>query len=247
MSTVRWYELQREFVDNKTQYIFVFSWGQSKHCPTVVHRSEMQENVVLERTYRSHHDKCAGQGVLWLFLNRRAAARYRALASIIPGYERPEQTSVCYKISLVKLITNLNVILYLSTCNTVHVSVLTLCGNKMPTTCNRWFLLQIILLAQHVSGTTMPIIRSWRLLYKWLLPVVFAPNTTGSNHLYNTLELLIMGIVVSETCWASNKICNKNYLLHIVGILFPHINDDAWSKPHQICTNTLYDYAIINY
>ena len=28
--------------------------------------------------------------------------------------------------------------------------------------------------------------------------------------LYNTLELLIMGIVVSETCWASNKICNKN-------------------------------------
>jgi len=22
--------------------------------------------------------------------------------------------------------------------------------------------------------------------------------------------------------------------LHLVGILFPHINDDAWSKPHQI-------------
>jgi len=29
------------------------------------------------------------------------------------------------------------------------------------------FLLQILLLAQHVSGTTMPVIRSW------LLPVVF--------------------------------------------------------------------------
>jgi len=28
--------------------------------------------------------------------------------------------------------------------------------------------------------------------------------------LYNTLELLIMGIVVPETCWASNKICNTN-------------------------------------
>ena len=26
------------------------------------------------------------------------------------------------------------------------------------------------------------------------------PNTTGSNHLYNTLELLMMGIVVPETC-----------------------------------------------
>jgi len=23
--------------------------------------------------------------------------------------------------------------------------------------------------------------------------------------------------------------------LHLVGILFPHINDDAWSKPHQNC------------
>ena len=99
------------------------------------------------------------------------------------------------------------------------------------------FLLQILLLAQHVSGTIMPIIRSSRVLYKWLLPVVFgawssscrygvelrvvcpvcgqhttlsstpyrqlenqAPNTTGSSHLYNTLELLMMGIIVPETC-----------------------------------------------
>jgi hypothetical protein len=27
-----------------------------------------------------------------------------------------------------------------------------------------------------------------------------APSTTGNNHLYNTLELLMMGIVVPETC-----------------------------------------------
>ena len=27
-----------------------------------------------------------------------------------------------------------------------------------------------------------------------------APNTTGSNHLYNTLELLMIGIVVPEKC-----------------------------------------------
>jgi hypothetical protein len=134
-------------------------------------------------------------------------------------------------------------------------------GNKMPTRCNRWFLLQILLLAQHVSGTIMPIIRSLRVLYRWLPPVVFgfqvvgmvwswglcvrfaesswglcvrfagccpqtghitlsstpyrklenqAPKTTGGNHLYNTLELLMMGIMVPRTCWASNKICNKN-------------------------------------
>jgi hypothetical protein len=57
-----------------------------------------------------------------VFLNRRASARYRALASIIPGRERPEETAICYEISLVHLIANLNVILYLSTCHTVYVS-----------------------------------------------------------------------------------------------------------------------------
>ena len=43
----------------------------------------------------------------------------------------------------------------------------------MTTRCNRCFLLQILLLAQHVSGTIMPIIRSSRVLYRCLLPVVF--------------------------------------------------------------------------
>ena len=40
-----------------------------------------------------------------------------------------------------------------------------ICGNEKPTRCNRGFLLQILLLAQHVSGTTTPIIRSSRVLY----------------------------------------------------------------------------------
>jgi len=61
-----------------------------------------------------------------VFLKRRAAVRYRALASIIPGRERPEEITICYKISLVQLINNLNVILYLLTCHTVHISVLIL-------------------------------------------------------------------------------------------------------------------------
>ena len=61
-----------------------------------------------------------------VFLNRRAATRYRAPASIIPGRERPEETTMFYKISLVQLITNLNVILYLSICHTVYISVLIL-------------------------------------------------------------------------------------------------------------------------
>jgi len=61
-----------------------------------------------------------------VFLNCRAVAQYRALASIIPGHERPEETTICYKISLVQLINNLNVISYLSTCHIVYISVLIL-------------------------------------------------------------------------------------------------------------------------
>ena len=42
-------------------------------------------------------------------------------------------------------------------------------------------LLQNVLFAQHVSGTTMPIIRSSRVLYRWLLPVVaVAPHQTDN-------------------------------------------------------------------
>ena len=53
-------------------------------------------------------------------------------------------------------------------------------------------------------------------------------NTTGSDHLYNTLELLMMGIVLPETCWACIKICNKYHLLHLVGSLFPHNILNFW-------------------
>jgi hypothetical protein len=44
----------------------------------------------------------------------------------------------------------------------------------------------------------------------------------------------MMGIMMPEICWATNKICNKKHLLQLVGILFPHINDDARSKSLQI-------------
>ena len=57
------------------------------------------------------------------------------------------------------------------------------------------------------------------MVWSWGLCVRFAGCC-----LYNTLELLMMGIAVPETCWASNKICNKNHLLRLVGILFPHIS-----------------------
>ena len=78
------------------------------------------------------------------------------------------------------------------------------------------FLLQILLLARHVSDTTMPIIRSSRVLYGgcclWYFVLWFSSCCSGvelENHStkynrqqppYNTLELLMMGIVVPETC-----------------------------------------------
>jgi len=88
----------------------MFSWlQQNKYQPFFVY--------VLYKEFRSSRA---------VFLNRRVAALYRALASIMPGRERPEETTLCYKISLVQLVTNLNVILYLSTCHTVYISVLIL-------------------------------------------------------------------------------------------------------------------------
>jgi hypothetical protein len=112
-----------------------------------------------------------------------------------------------------------------------------MCGNKMPTISNRWFLLQILLLAQHVSGTIMPIIRSSKVLYRWLLPLVFGASVFKLS-VWCVAEGYVYGLRAAArkpyTCWASNKICNKNHLLRLVGILFPHINDAARTKSHQI-------------
>ena len=46
--------------------------------------------------------KCFTRWSRAVFLNRWAAARYRALVSIIPGRERPDETTICYKISLIE-------------------------------------------------------------------------------------------------------------------------------------------------
>jgi hypothetical protein len=81
------------------------------------------------------------------------------------------------------------------------------------------------------------------MVWSWRLCVRFAgcPHQIpqADNHMYNTIELLMMGIMVPETCLTSNKICNKNHLLHLVGILFPHTNADARSKSLQICITIL--------
>ena len=79
-------------------------------------------------------------------------------------------------------------------------------------------LLQNLLFAQHVSGTIMLIIRSSTVLYRWMLLVVFGAlvfklsvwcgaegyvsglRAVAVKHLRNALELLMMGIMVPETC-----------------------------------------------
>ena len=96
-------------------------------------------------------------------------------------------------------------------------------GNKMPTRCNRGFYCRSYCLlnmfraplcqspgAQEyytvvaACGISCCDFQVVVLVWSWGLCV------HRHQLLYNTLELLMLGIVVPETCWASNKICNKN-------------------------------------
>jgi len=60
-------------------------------------------------------------------------------------------------------------------------------------------LLQILLLAQHVSGTIMPIIRSSTVLYRWLLPVVFGA-VRMEDIIYKLNGIRVLG-VLSIVCY----------------------------------------------
>jgi hypothetical protein len=67
-----------------------------------------------------------------------------------------------------------------------------------------------------------------------------APNTTDINHLYNTLELLMMDIMVPETCWASSKICNKNSSVAYSWYFISTYNRWLfWSFPRQVLPSCL--------
>ena len=131
-----------------------------------------------------------------------------------------------------------------------------ICGNKMPTRCNRGFYCRSYCLLNMFRAPLCPssgaqdyytvvaacgisccgfqvagLVWSWGLCVRftgcWFTSILRTGRITFSsipdqqleNHstkyhrqqpLYNTLELLMMDIVVPETCWASNKICNKN-------------------------------------
>ena len=83
------------------------------------------------------------------------------------------------------------------------------------------FLLQILLRAQHVSGTIMPIIRSSKVLYRWFLPVVFGA----------------LVFKLSVWCGPGGNVSGlqpAKRLLHLVGTLFPHITVTSYALGHNI-------------
>jgi hypothetical protein len=103
-------------------------------------------------------------------------------------------------------------ITYNNACNTIQI-----CGNKMPTRCNRRVIIADLIACSTCFGhhyahhqeveiiiQVVAVCRIWCLVFKLSVYCVAAgcvsglraAFTTDSNHLYNTLELLMMGIMV---------------------------------------------------
>jgi len=109
-----------------------------------------------------------------------------------------------------------------------------ICRNKMPTRCSRGFYCRSYCMLNMFRAPLCPssgvqeyytvvaacgISSCWSGVELRVMCSVCRMLQQLENHstkyhrqqpLYNTLELLMMGIVVPETCWASNKICIKN-------------------------------------
>jgi len=85
-----------------------------------------------------------------------------------------------------------------------------ICGNKIPTRCNRVFVLHILLSAQHVSGTSMPTIRNSRVLYRcsclWYMVLWFSSCWSG-------VELTVMCPVCRILLHPANRTHNFHYNL----------------------------------
>ena len=104
-----------------------------------------------------------------------------------------------------------------------------LCGNKMPTRCNRGFYCRSYCLLNMLRAPLCPssgaqeyytVVAACGIsCCGFQVTLSSTPDQQLENHstkyhrqqpLYNNLELLMMGIVVPKACCASNKICNKN-------------------------------------
>ena len=96
--------------------------------------------------------------------------------------------------------------------------------------------LQILLLAQHVSGITMPIIRSSRVLYRWLLPVVFGALVFKLS-VWCGAEGYVSGLPANRTHNITHNIELALYFhiltkmhgqYHITSILLSFVNTPGW-------------------
>ena len=108
-----------------------------------------------------------------------------------------------------------------------------ICGNKVPARCNRGFYCRSYCLLNMFGAPLCP--SSGAEVYYTLVAacgISCCDFQVVENHSskyqrqqpsYNTLELLMMGIVVPETWWASNKICSKN-LCYIYLAFYFHIS-----------------------
>ena len=91
-----------------------------------------------------------------------------------------------------------------------------ICGNKLPTRCNRGSYCRSYCLLNMFRASLCP--SSGAQKYYTVVPQkltklflhFYSTKYHTQQSLYNTLELLMMGIVMPETSWGSNKICNKN-------------------------------------
>ena len=100
-------------------------------------------------------------------------------------------------------------------------------------------ILYLLILAQHVSGNHVPIIRSWRLRdviascwyvpwLQWSCQVRLAGS--ASMDVFVALraitsrrrQLLMMGTWLPETCWANIRREIKDKKWHLVGFSYPH-------------------------
>jgi len=114
---------------------------------------------------------------------------------------------------------------------------------KWPTRCSINNLL-IFKLAQRVSGNSLPIIRSARL---WFTACgIMSPDSCWRQGLCArcagccSLELLMMGKELPETCWDNLKL-NILLLLHLVGHLIYLARKFVLNLPHRCeieCNNT---------
>jgi len=97
------------------------------------------------------------------------------------------------------------------------------------------FLLQILLLAQHVSGHHYAHHQELMSIIRWLLPVVF-----------RAVGFQVAGLVWSwGLCVRFAGCCKQRFLLHLADILFPHINGDARSKSHQRLALFVHSYSVM--